>query len=148
MLAAVEAFRAAWASEEHLLGIEHRAVTDRTATDRWVIRFRGTEKAVIAIWLTLGQRTVVVESEVMPAPESAVAEVYAVALQRNLSLLGLSYALGAEQGLYLVGRVPAATLDAAELDRICGAIVSEVDEAFPTLMSIGFPSAYRRRRHA
>ncbi len=148
VLAAVETFRAEWEGHEHLLGIEHREVTDRTATDRWALRFRGTEKSVIAIWLTLGQRTVLAESEVMPAPDAAAAEVYAVALQRNGSLLGLSYALGPEQSIYLVARTPAAMLDAAELDRLCGAIVSEVDEVYPTLMSLGFPGQYRRHRRA
>jgi hypothetical protein len=146
VLAAVDAFGAEWEGSDHLLGIEHRVVEDRTATDRWAIRFKGTEKAVIAIWLTLGQRTVVAEAEVMPAPEESATEVYAVALARNHSLFGLCYALGPEQALYLVARIPAAATDAAELDRLCGAFVSELDEVYPTVMSLGFPKHYRRRR--
>lgn len=144
--AAVDAFATEWKGSGHLLGLEHRAVTDGTATDRWVLRFRGLEKQVLAIWLTLGQRTVVAEAEVMPAPEEHVEQVYAFALARNASLLGLSYALGAEQGVYLVARVPAVALDAAELDRLCGAIVAELEESYPTVMSLGFPRYYRRRR--
>lgn len=145
VLAAVEAFCGEWQGSGHLVGMEHREVTDRTATDRWALRFKGTEKDVIAIWLTLGQRTVVAESEVMPAPDNAVAEVHAFALARNLSLFGLSYALGPEDALYLVSRLPAAAVDAGELDRLCGAFVSEVDEVYPTVMTLGFPAHYRRR---
>jgi hypothetical protein len=146
VVAAVEAFRDAWQGSGHLLGVEHREVTDRTATDRWALRFKGTEKDVIAIWLTLGQRTVVAESEVMPAPDAAAAEIHAFALARNLSLFGLAYAIGSEDALYLVSRLPAVAVDPSELDRLCGAFVSEIDEAYPTVMALGFPAHYRRRR--
>jgi Putative bacterial sensory transduction regulator len=146
--AAVDEFVGSWRDTAALLGFEHRSVTDRTATDRWVLRFRGTEKDVIAIWLTLGQRTVLVESEVMPAPDEAPAAVHELVLTRNASLFGLSYAIGQERGIYLVARVPAAAIDVDELDRLCGAIVSEVDEVYPTVMTIGFPAHYRRRRRA
>jgi hypothetical protein len=143
--AAIGAFERAWEDTGHLLGVEHRDVTDRTATDRWVLRFKGTEKDVIAIWLTLGQRTVVAEAEVMPAPDESATEIYALMLARNASLLGTAYAIGPERGLYLVARVPAAIVDAEELDRLCGAIVSELDEVYPTVMALGFPAHYRRR---
>jgi hypothetical protein len=142
---AVGAFELAWEGSGDLLGVEHRAVTDRTATDRWVLRFKGTEKDVIAIWLTLGQRTLVAEAEVMPAPDESAVEIYALMLARNASLLGTAYAIGPEQGLYLVARVPAASVDVEELDRLCGAIVGELDEVYPTVMSLGFPAHYRRR---
>jgi Putative bacterial sensory transduction regulator len=145
VIAAVAAFEAEWRDSADLLGVEHRAVSDHTATDRWVLRFKGSEKDVIAIWLTLGQRTLVAEAEVMPAPDAATADIHALMLRRNASLFGLSYAIGQEQGLYLVARLAAASVDAAELDRLCGAIVSEVDEVYPTVMSLGFPAHYRRR---
>lgn len=145
VLRAIDEFCAEWSASGHLLGMEHRPVTDRTATDRWVLRFKGVEKDVIALWLTLGQRTVSVEAEVMPAPEESVAEVHAFALVRNRSLFGLSYALGREDALYLIARLPAASIDASELDRLCGAFVSEVDEVYPTVMTLGYPKHYRRR---
>lgn len=143
--AAIADFQAAWEGSGDLMGIEHRAVTDRTATDRWVLRFKGSEKDVIAIWLTLGQRTLVAEAEVMPAPDESALDIYALMLARNASLLNAAYAIGPEQGLYLVARVPAAIVDADELDRLCGAIVSELDEVYPTVMALGFPAHYRRR---
>jgi hypothetical protein len=145
---AIDAFCEEWRGTGHLLSMEHRPVTDRTATDRWALRFKGTEKDVIALWLTLGQRTVLVETEVMPAPEAAAAEVHALALARNLSLFGLWYALGPEDALYLVTRLPAAAVDVSELDRLCGAFVSEIDEVYPTVMTLGYPAHYRRRRRS
>jgi len=146
VIAAVDAFATSWRDSGDLLGTEHRAVTDRTATDRWVLRFRGAEKDVIAIWLTLGQRTVLAEAEVMPAPDEAAAQVHELVLTRNAGLFGLGYAIGQERGIYLMARVPAASVDAEELDRLCGAIVSEIDEVYPTVMTLAFPRHYRRRR--
>ncbi len=145
VLAAVASFEAEWGDTGHLLGAEHRVVTDRTATDRWVLRFKGSEKDVIAIWLTLGQRTLVAEAEVMPAPDAASAEINALVLTRNASLFGLSYAIGPEQGIYVMARLAASSVDVADLDRLCGAIVAEIDEVYPTVMTLGFPAHYRRR---
>ena len=48
--------------------------------------------------------------------------------------------------MYLVGQVPAALVDEDELDRIAGSSVLYVDEHFPTAMTMGHASWYRRRR--
>lgn len=141
----IDAFVEEWAPSGHLLGVEHLVVTDGSASDRWVLRFKGTEKDVIAIWLTLGQRTVVAETEVMPAPDADEAGIHAIVLRRNAQLLGLAYALGAERGIYLVSRVPAVAFDRAELDRVCGAAIGEVEAVFATVMAMGFPGRWRRR---
>ena len=82
----------------------------------------------------------------MPAPDEAAAAIYELVLVRNASLFGLSHAIGPERGIYLMARLPAASVDVDELDRLCGAIVSEVDEVYPTVMTLGFPAQYRRRR--
>ena len=46
-----------------------RAAPDDRGHYHWMIRLRGEEKDVIALWLTLRQRTVHVETQLMPAPE-------------------------------------------------------------------------------
>jgi hypothetical protein len=66
-------------------------------------------------------------------------------MRRNASLLGLAFALGAEDAVYLVGRVPARLIDDDELDRIAGASVVYTDDHFPTAMTMAHPSTYRRR---
>jgi hypothetical protein len=47
--------------------------------------------------------------------------------------------------VYLVGLVPARLIDDDELDRIAGASVVYTDDHFPTAMTMGHPSTYRRR---
>jgi Putative bacterial sensory transduction regulator len=66
-------------------------------------------------------------------------------LTRNADLLGMAFALGAEDAVYLVGRVPVARIDDDELDRIVGASLAYTDECFPTAMALGYEGRYRRR---
>jgi len=81
----------------------------------------------------------------MPAPETNQADVYAYLLRRNAHLFGMSFALGPEDAVYLVGRVPARLVDDDELDRIAGSSVLYTDDHFPTAMTMAHPSTYRRR---
>jgi hypothetical protein len=141
----------AWAERElaagdFLVAAERQEVTDRTASHRWYLRFKGEEKDFITVWLTLKQRTLHHEAQFMPEPEANRAEVYAYLLRRNAHLFGMWFALGPEDAVYLVGRVPARQVDDDELDRIAGSSVHYTDEHFPTAMTMGHPTTYRRRR--
>jgi hypothetical protein len=144
--ASIAAFEQAWMPSGHLLSVEHRVVSDRKATDRWILRFKGTEKDVIAIWLSLGQRTLSLEAEVMPAPEVNSEAIHALVLRRNAALFGIAFAIGPESGIYLVARVPASVVDIDEIDRLCGSTIEALEAVYPTVMSLGFPGQFRRRR--
>ena len=128
-----------------LVAAERQEVTDRTASYRWYLRFKGEEKDYITVWLTLKQRTLHHEAQFMPAPEANKADVYTYLLRRNAHLFGMWFALGPEDAVYLVGRVPARLIDDDELDHIAGGSVLYGDEHFPTAMTLGYPSTYRRR---
>jgi hypothetical protein len=66
-------------------------------------------------------------------------------LRRNTDLYGMSFCLGPEDAVYLVGKVPASSVDDDELDRIAGSSILYVDDHFPTAMTLGYPALYRRR---
>jgi putative sensory transduction regulator len=149
-MAAAVACISAWverelASDGMLVAAELQEVTDRTASHRWYLRFRGDEKDFITVWFTLRQRTLHHEVQFMPAPEENKEETYAYLLRRNADLYGMWFSLGPEDAIYLVGRVPAAQIDDDELDRIAGSSVLYVDDHFPTAMTLGYASVYRRR---
>jgi hypothetical protein len=129
-----------------LVAAEHDEVADGTASHRWYLRLRGEEKEVITVWLTLRQRTLHHEAQVMPAPDDNVADVLSYLMRRNAALFGMSFCLGAEDAVYLVGRIPASAVDEDELDRIVGSSIHYVDEHFPTAMRLAHPTQYRRRR--
>ena len=113
---------------------------------KWLLRFRGEEREFIALWLTLRQRTLHIETELMPAPEVNADQIYRYALVKNAEMYPLHVAIGPEDGLYLVGRFPVAEVTAELLDEVTGSAVHFVDELFPTVMGLGFPGLYRRRR--
>ena len=135
-----------WTNTGVLRALETTGVADERGQFRWLLRLAGEEKEFVTLWLSLRQRTVHVEVQLMPAPEENVAEVYRFLLLKNADLYGLHLALGPESAIYLVGRVPVGEMSADRLDELCGAALHYVDEIFPTAMAMGLGSLYRRRR--
>jgi hypothetical protein len=137
---------AEWATWPTFLGAEQEPHPRDGAKARWIVRFAGEEKDVIAVWLSIHQRTLAVEVELMPAPEANELEIFRYLLTKNVQLAPLHAALGSEDGLYLVGHFGLDTVTSATVDEVCGAAVRYVDELFPTVMAWGYPGLYRRRR--
>jgi hypothetical protein len=122
------------------------AVDHEPEAGRWYLRLRGDEKDFVTVWLTVRQRTLHHEAQVMPAPEANVEATFEYLLRRNAELHQMRFALGAEDAVYLVGEIPVSSVTEDELDRIVGSSLAYVDDYFPTAMSIGFAGRYRRRR--
>ncbi len=121
------------------------AAVDRGEGDepRWYVRMRGEEKEYITIWITLGQRTVRYEAYVMPAPEENVEQVYENLLRRNQGLVGLHFAIGVEDAVFLRGDLPLAALTEPELDRVIGTLYATTEQCFQGLLRVGFASRFR-----
>jgi len=121
------------------------AAVDRSDGDepRWYVRMRGEEKEFITVWLTLGQRTLRYEAYVMPTPEENAGAVYENVLRRNQSLVGLHFAIGIEDAVFLRGELPLAALTEAELDRIIGSLYATTEQCFQGLLRLGFASRFR-----
>jgi hypothetical protein len=138
-----------WAAQWHasaLLGVEHQPLPDDRGHFHWLIRLKGEEKDVITLWLSLRQRTVHVETEVTPAPEAQHEALYRYLLVKNAELRELHLAIGPEDGVYLMAQIPILEVTTARLDEVVGATLTYVEEIYPTAMSMGLPSLYRRRR--
>ncbi len=142
----VHEWAAQWHASSFVGQIEHQNQPDDRGHFHWLIRLKGDEKDVITMWLSLRQRTVFVETELMPAPEENLETLYRFLLVKNHELRELHLAIGPEAGIYLVAQVPVGELDVARMDELAGATLTYVDEMFPTVMSMGLPSIYRRRR--
>jgi hypothetical protein len=135
-----------WHASSFVGEIEHQDLPDDRGHFHWLIRLKGEERDVITLWLSLRQRTVFVETELMPAPEENVEALYRYLLVKNHELRELHLAVGPEAGIYLVTQVPIGELTVERMDELVGATVTYVDDMFPTVMSMGLPSMYRRRR--
>lgn len=113
------------------------------AGNRRFVRLAGEEKSVFTVWLLIGQHTLHHETFVMPAPIENHAEFYAHLLRRNHTLRGLAFTIGAEDAIYLEGRIPLAGLDAVALDEVIGMHVEAVERCFRPAMRIGWRSMFR-----
>ena len=139
----------AWATQWHasaLLGVEHEPSPDDRGHFHWLIRLKGDEKDVITLWLSLRQRTVHVETEVTPAPAENRETLYRYLLVKNAELRELHLAIGPEDGIYLMAQIPIGELTTERLDEVVGATLTYVEEIYPTAMTMGLSSLYRRRR--
>ena len=144
--AACDAVIEGWAAARLAEGGAVVAVDRQPELGRWYLRLRGDEKDFVTVWLTVRQRTLHHEAQVMPAPKVNIESTFEYLLRRNADLSQMCFALGAEDAVYLVGEVPVTEVDEDELDRIVGSSLAYVDACFPTAMSIGFAGQYRRRR--
>lgn len=120
------------------------AAVDRGEGDelRWYVRMHGEAKEYTTLWFTLGQRTLCYEAYVMPAPLENAALVYEQALRRNEKLVGVHFAIGVEDALFLRGDLPLVALSEAELDRVVGSMYATVEQAFPSLIRLGYASHF------
>jgi Putative bacterial sensory transduction regulator len=131
---------AQWGGDS-LLAVEHQNQSDDRGHFHWLIRLRGQEKKVITVWLSLRQRSLFSETELMPAPEESREEVYQYCLVRNAEMREVHVAIGPEGGLYVVASLPATELSVGRLDELVGATVHYVEEMYPTVMSLGLPAS-------
>ena len=129
-----------------LLGVEHQPSPDDRGHFHWLIRLKGDEKDVITLWLSLRQRTVHVETEVTPAPEENRETLYRYLLVKNAEIRELHLAIGPEDGIYLLTQIPIGEVTVERLDEVVGATLTYVEEIYPTAMTMGLSSFYRRRR--
>ena len=110
---------------------------------RWYVRLAGEEKDFTTVWLRLGQRALHVETYVMPAPEENHAAFYEHLLRRNRKTRGLWFCIGDEDAVFLVGQVPLALVDRANLDRVIGSVYAYVEQFFRPALRIGFASRFK-----
>jgi len=123
-----------------------RSIEREPKEQRWIVRLEGEEKDIVAVWFTLGQRTIRVESQVTPAPEEDHAAVYEYVLRRNDGAFGWCWSIGEEDALYVRGRFSLLTLDHEELDRILGSVYAEVEQSFRPILRVGFATRLARSK--
>lgn len=109
---------------------------------RWFVRLHGEEKSVFSVWFWLRQRTLHVETYVMPAPLERAGELYEMLLRRNTRLCGLAFAIGEEDAVYLVGQLPNEAVCPAELDRLLGSAYEYTEAVFRPAMRLAFGSRF------
>jgi len=144
----------AWAARElsddgsfGLVAADRQDVNDRTATHRWLLRFKGDEKDFITVWLTLRQRTLQHEAQFMPVPDENVTEVLQYLMRRNTELYGMSFCLGPEDAVYFSSAKCLSHWSTTKNSTASpGPRSSTWTTIYPTAMTLGHPNIYSDAR--
>lgn len=104
----------------------------------------GERKLQTTCRLEVGTHALAVHAFVARKPDENHEVVYRWLLERNLRLYAVAFAVDHEGDIYLDGRVSLHALDAAEVDRVLGAVLTYADESFNTILELGFASSIRR----
>jgi hypothetical protein len=115
-----------------------------TGTGSYVVTLPGTHKLKTACNLIVGEHSLRVEAFVMRRPDERHEDLWAWLLRRNARMYGVAFSIDAAGDVYLTGRVSLTGLDADELDRLLGSVLTYADESFDTMLEIGFGSSIRR----
>ena len=121
-------------------GIEY----DETDAGLFSFALPGEKKLQTAVRLDVGAHALGVHAFVCRRPDENHERVYEWLLQRNLKLYAVSFALDRLGDIYLDARLPLVAVDADELDRLLGAVLTAADESFNTILELGFSSAIRK----
>lgn len=126
--------------------IDAVAAVERGDIDQpfWYVRLGGEAKEHFSAELTLGQRTLVVESYFMPEPEENREALFAHLLVRNKSMHGLHFVIGSENAVYLRGQADNRYVDRDMVDRLLAAVYDYTEQYFVPAMRIGFESKFTR----
>ena len=117
---------------------------ERISDGAWAAQLRGEKKHSITVLLSVGERTLQIESFFIRRPAENHEDVYRMLLRANMRIYGVRFAIDDIGDVFLVGRLPIEAVTADELDRILGAILVTSDEMFMPTIEAGFASYLKR----
>jgi hypothetical protein len=110
----------------------------------YLVRLEGQHKLATMTWLIVGAHSLHVEAFFCRQPDENHAAFYRFLLERSGRMYGVHFALDRIGDVYLVGRVPLASIEPDEIDRLLGCVLSYSDENFDQALMLGFASSIRR----
>jgi Putative bacterial sensory transduction regulator len=110
----------------------------------YLVKLPGQHKLATMAWLIAGTHSLQIEAFFCRQPDENHAEFYRFLLEHNARMYGVHFALDPAGDVYLVGRLPLATISGDEVDRLLGCVLSYADETFDQALMIGFASAIRK----
>ena len=125
-------------AENPVLAAVERGHDGELTARRWLARLVGEEQEASTLRLSLRQRMLHHETYVMPAPEENHAAFHEHLLRRNRGLVGVSFCVGEEDAVFLVGAIPADTVAHQVLDRLLGTVWTAIAQCFRPALRSGF----------
>ena len=113
-------------------------------SDEYVVSLPGEKKLKTVVSLVVSDTGLSATAFVMRNPDENHDGVYRFLLRRNLRLPGLAYAVDTSGDVYVAGRLPAAAVDATQIDQLLGVVLTAADEPFNELLVMGFLTSMRK----
>jgi Putative bacterial sensory transduction regulator len=110
----------------------------------FLVRLEGQHKLATMTWLIMQTHSLHVEAFFCRQPDENHAAFYRFLLERGGRMYGVHFALDPTGDVYLVGRLPLASVSADEIDRLLGCVLTYSDENFDQALMLGFASSIRR----
>ena len=123
---------------------EHEIRHERPSESDWTVQLRGEKKLSTTVLFAVRERTLAVEAFFMRRPNENHAEFYRMLLRANMRTYAIRFAVDDVGDVYLVARIPLASVTEEELDRVLGAILTTAEETFMPAIEVGFASYLQR----
>ncbi len=122
----------------------HDIDCERQNENTFLLTLPGEKKLATHVALVIGSHSLSINAFVMRKPDENAALVHDWLLQKNASMYSVAFAINELGDIYLVGRLPLASVTEQEIDRVLGAVLQYSDSSFNPLLELGFASAIRR----
>ncbi len=109
-----------------------------------VVVLPGEQKLRTACSLIAGDWDLSLSAFVIRHPDENHERFYRHLLRRNLRIRGIAYAIDGDGDVFVVGRLPLAAVDDAQLDALFGAVLGAADSVFNDLLALGFLTSMKR----
>src|SRR3954470_19599519 len=123
---------------------ERELPCEPTGSASFAVTLPGTHKLKTVCNLIVGEHSLRIEAFVMRQPDENREQLWAWLLQRNARMYAVAFSIDEVGDVYLMGRVSLAAIDADELDRLLGSVLTYADESFDPMLEIGFGTAIKR----
>ncbi len=117
---------------------------ERQGEKTFLLTLPGEKKLATHVALVLGAYSLSINAFVIRKPDENTAQVHEWLLQKNAAMYSVAFAINELGDIYLVGRLPLASVTEQEIDRVLGAVLQYSDSSFNPLLELGFASAIRR----
>ena len=110
----------------------------------FLVKLPGSHKLATMTWLVVGDHSLHVEAFFVRRPDENHEAFYKWLLERNAKMFAVAFAVDNLGDVYLVGRLPLSAVNAEEIDRLLGSVLTYSDEWFDTALELGFKTSIVR----
>jgi len=110
----------------------------------FLVKLPGSHKLATMTWLVVGDHSLHVEAFFVRRPDENREAFYKWLLERNARMFAVAFAVDNLGDVYLVGRLPLSAVNAEEIDRILGSVLTYSDEWFDTALELGFKTSIEK----